>query len=545
MRIAAYYRVSTSRQADKDLSIPDQKRQVDDYCKHRDWTIVREFVEPGASGTIENRPAFQEMLGYVCQADRPVDAVIVHSFSRFFRDAFELEFQVRRLKRHNVALISITQEVSDDPQGDLIRSVITNFDAYSSAENAKHTLRGMQENARQGFWNGAKPPFGYKTIEAERRGDKIKKKLAIDEDEARQVKRIFDLYIQGDGANGPMGIKAIVNHLNERGILRRGRKFYVSNVHDILQRTAYIGTHHFNCIDSKTRKSKPRAEWIELTVPAIISKDQFAKVQKTLKAKRPTNTPPRVVSGPTLLTGLLKCGTCGGSMSLRTGKGGRYRYYACSTNARKGKSECPGRSIRMDFMDEVILQELRKKLFLPERLYVILAELMDRSENGKNELKSKLKGLQKEHKAKETALSNLYKAIEEGIVDFDDPQLRERIANTKAFRDELSVEVDLLTRQIHSSNPAITKAKLEAFATRMQAQLSGDNPAMQKAYLNLFIKQIILRDDEIEIVGSKQVLAQGANTPEKLSTTTVPSFVREWHALRDSNPCFRRERAAS
>jgi hypothetical protein len=45
-----------------------------------------------------------------------------------------------------------------------------------------------------------------------------------------------------------------------------------------------------------------------------------------LEARRPTRTPPRVVTGPTLLTGLVRCETCGGSMTIRTGKGGRYRY---------------------------------------------------------------------------------------------------------------------------------------------------------------------------------------------------------------------------
>lgn len=52
----------------------------------------------------------------------------------------------------------------------------------------------MKENARQGFWNGNKPPFGYDTIEAERRGDKAKKKLVINEAEATVVRHVFDLY---------------------------------------------------------------------------------------------------------------------------------------------------------------------------------------------------------------------------------------------------------------------------------------------------------------------------------------------------------------
>ncbi len=542
---ALYCRVSTSRQAEKDLSIPDQIRHARQYCEQRDWELVREFIEPGASATNDNRRVFQELIAFACGPDKPIDAVLVHSFSRFFRDDYEFETYRRRLKRHKVTLISMTQEIADDPQGNLIRSVLTGFDAYHSAETAKHTTRTMMENARQGYWNGGKPPFGYCTIEAEKRGDRVKKRLAIDEDEATLVRRIYDLYINGNGLSGPLGVKAIVEHLNSRGIKRRGKMFYVSHVHDILQRTIYTGTHYFNRLDSKTREIKPREEWIPVNVPPIIEQVVFDKVQRTLEAKRPQNTPPRVVSGPTLLSGLLKCATCGGSMVLRTGKSGQYRYYACSTCARKGKTACPGRSIRMDFMDDMILQELAQKLFTPERLYLTLQEIMDRSKGGKEALKQKLAQLKKEHSAKAAGLSNLYAAIEEGLIDLTDPQLKERITKTKAYRDELEEQVELLSRQISDDDLAITPEKLEAFAKLMREKFFGGNPGMQKAYLTLFIEQIMLNDNEVRITGSKHALAHAICTPEKLNTTKVPSFVREWYALRDSNPCYRRERAAS
>ncbi len=84
--------------------------------------------------------------------------ILVHSFSRFFRDQFQLEFYVRRLAKAGVRLVSITQELGDDPMSNMIRQIMALFDEYQSKENAKHTLRAMKENARQGFWNGALPP---------------------------------------------------------------------------------------------------------------------------------------------------------------------------------------------------------------------------------------------------------------------------------------------------------------------------------------------------------------------------------------------------
>ena len=156
-------RVSTGRQAEHDLSIPDQKAQTQAWVAQRGWSVVAEYVEPGASATDDKRPEFQRMIERACDGENAFDVIVVHSFSRFFRDAFGLEFYVRKLAKHGVRLVSITQELGDDPAQVMMRQVIALFDEYQSKENAKHTLRSMKENARQGFWNGSRPPLGYKT----------------------------------------------------------------------------------------------------------------------------------------------------------------------------------------------------------------------------------------------------------------------------------------------------------------------------------------------------------------------------------------------
>ncbi|MCG8446400.1 MAG: recombinase family protein, partial [Hyphomicrobiales bacterium] len=179
-RAALYLRVSTNRQAEHDLSIPDQRRQAERHCEAKGWRIVAEYVEPGQSATDDKRPEFQRMMDAALHGGSPFDVVLVHSFSRFFRDQFQLEFYVRKLAKADVRLVSITQDLGDDPMSNMIRQIMALFDEYQSKENAKHVLRAMKENARQGFWNGALPPIGYRTIEAEKRGAKNKKKLEID-----------------------------------------------------------------------------------------------------------------------------------------------------------------------------------------------------------------------------------------------------------------------------------------------------------------------------------------------------------------------------
>lgn len=108
------------------------------------------FVEPGPSGTDDLRPELQRMLDMATTDGTPFDVILVHSFSRFARDHFALEYHVRRLGRHNIRLVSITQDLGDDPMSVMVRQVFALFDEYQSKENAKHTLRAMQENARQG-----------------------------------------------------------------------------------------------------------------------------------------------------------------------------------------------------------------------------------------------------------------------------------------------------------------------------------------------------------------------------------------------------------
>jgi site-specific DNA recombinase len=227
-RAALYLRVSTMRQAEVDLSIPDQKLQTAAYCERQGWQVVSECVEPGASAMDDNRPAFQRMIERACDDDHPFNAIVVHSFSRFFRDAFGLEMYIRKLAKHGVRLVSITQELGDDPAQIMMRQVIALFDEYQSRENAKHVLRAMKENARQGFYNGSRLLLGFTLEEVEKRGHRTKKRIVVDPVEAEIVRLMFDLYAYGDGKSGPLGIKEITKHLNAKGYrTRMGSRFGV------------------------------------------------------------------------------------------------------------------------------------------------------------------------------------------------------------------------------------------------------------------------------------------------------------------------------
>ena len=535
LRAALYLRVSTARQAEHDVSIPDQKRQGEAYCEARGLQLVETFIEPGASATNDRRPEFQRMIEAGTSKPTPFDVVVVHSFSRFFRDHFELEFYVRKLAKNGVKLVSITQEMGDDPMHVMMRQIMALFDEYQSKENAKHVMRALKENARQGFWNGSLPPIGYRTVAAEQRGAKTKKKLEIDPLHADTVRLIYRLALEGDGTTGQMGVKNIVSYLNSRRIFTRdGGRWGIGQVHRILTRRTYMGEHEFNK-RSKTKELKPVSEIVTVPVPPIIDKDTFDTVQKLLKARNPKVMPARVISGPTMLTGLIHCAKCGGAMTIRTGKGGRYRYYACSMKARQGPTACSGMAVPMEKLDDLVVNHLEKQLLQPERLETVLAAALDRREEHAERRREHIAELNKRSAESELRLKRLYDAIESGVADLDDPALKDRIDGLKAIRDQAKADADRAQAMLQNSGQkAVTSQMLRKFATTARERIRLDGGGYRRDHLRALAQRVEVAEGEVRIMGSKSRLLQTLVAGSGVNS--VPTQGLKWRTGWDSNP---------
>ena len=535
VRAALYLRVSTGRQADNDLSIPDQRRQAKASCASRGWDIAAGYVEPGASATDDRRPEFQRMIEAATTKPPAFGVVLVHSFSRFFRDQFQLEFYVRRLAKNGVRLVSITQELGDDPMSNMIRQI----DEYQSKENAKHTLRAMKENARQGFWNGALPPIGYRIVEAaEQRGHRTKKTLEVDPIQAETVRLIFRLAREGSGSSGSMGVKSIAKHLNESSIRTRdGGRWGVDAVHKVLTRTTYVGRHRFNTKYWKTREHKPETEIVEMAVPPIIDAAEFEAVQALLKARSPALTAPRIVSGPTLLTGICFCAACGGAMTLRTGKSGRYRYYTCSTKARQGEIGCKGRTVPMEKLDSVVAEHIEHRLLQPKRLEQILARVLDRREERAERRTAHIAELRRRATEANAKLKRLYDAIENGIADVSDPMLKERVTELKAIRDQARTDAERAAGALDRLGPSITPQALKTFASQARRRMRTESGGYRRDHLRALAQRIEVDAKEVRIMGSKSELLRTlvAASSAKSATIGVPSSVPKWRTRHDSN----------
>lgn len=532
-RAAIYVRVSTSRQADHDLSMPDQINQCRAYCGRQGWEVVEVFEEPGASALDEERPIFQEMIYKSKRPDRPFEFVVVHSLSRFSRDSFHSEMYIRELGKVGVKLVSITQSLTPDPTGEMLRKLLNVFDEHQSRENAKHVHRAMSENARQGFWNGSQPPFGYRTIVAERRGNKDKKVLAINEPEARLVKAIFDKALGVDGR--PLGVKNIALWLTDQGYSRRGVPFSTGSVYEILTTTAYFGQHYFNRVDSRTRKPRPPSEWISLRVPAIISEETFNIVQGLLQSRSPKRVPPRVVNGPTLLAGIARCGHCRAALIQNTGKGGRYRYYCCSRKLKEGPRACEGLRIPMEELDSLVIAEVAKRVLEPSRLRQMLEGYLKASSEREGQAKERLTRLRHAQTDAKAGIARLLELAERGLMDADDPEMRERLVALKVRRDELGRQIADAQKHLSAAEPTITQAKIERVSALLRDKLHDGPAEARQAYARLMLQEVSVTKAEIRISGSKGALARAVSCDLDVPAPAVLSFVQEWRARKDSN----------
>jgi DNA invertase Pin-like site-specific DNA recombinase len=535
-RAALYARVSTGRQAEQDLSIPDQSAQMKAWCEARQIKVAACYVEPGASATDDKRAEFQRMIERTCDGEHAFDLIVVHSYSRFFRDAFGLEFYMRKLAKQGVKLVSITQELGEDPAQVMMRQVIALFDEYQSKENAKHVLRAMKENARQGFWNGARPPFGYRTVEAERRGARIKKKLVVDDVEAETVRLIFKLFLRGDQGSGPMGVKCIVNWLNVRGYRTRGgARWGLGPAHTLLTNPVYAGQMRFNLVEARSGRLKAEAEHVTAEIPAIIESTVFDEVQRLLKERNPRVTPPRVVNGPNLLTGLAFCASCNGAMTLKTGtsKSGKvHRYYSCSTCARLGKTACEGRAIAVDRLDGLVTGALVERLLHPERISVLLCAIAEKRANEAAAVNDRIGRLEREAQDAGERLTRLYRLVEDGVAELDD-LLKERIASLKADRERTHIALER-ARSASRSKIQISSVLIESFSKTMREKMTGGEIPFRKAYIGAIVDRIEVDTDTVRIIGQKDALEHGV-MHHSAPSFGVRSFVRKWRSLGESN----------
>lgn len=312
---ACYIRVSTDDQTE--LSPDTQIAEIQKYAKDHDIFLNKEFIymDEGVSGRkTKNRPAFQQMIGAAKHKPKPFDVILLWKFSRFARNQEEaIVYKSLLRKECEIDVVSITEPIDDSPFGSLIERIIEWFDAYYSIRLGEDVKRSMTEKARRGEMQTA-APFGY-----------VKKKgqpMEICESEARWVRYMFQAFADGSS------FFAIARHLNSQGVrTKQGNQFENRTIEYIIHNPIYIGYVRWTPEGSTVGKriwDSPATITEKSNHEPIISQDLWDACQDIL-AQRKANRKVRERPAETKhhwIVGLLKCGTCGSTMTYSAASNG-------------------------------------------------------------------------------------------------------------------------------------------------------------------------------------------------------------------------------
>lgn len=278
MNIVTYLRVSSEQQADRQLSIPAQREALEKYATAHGWHIVEEYIDEAKSAKNDERDDFQRMIADAQKPKKPFQAILVHKFDRFSRSRADHVIYKALLKKQGILVLSATERTEPEtPHGMLLEGMLEVISEFYNVNLTFETLKGMRENAEQGYHCGGRPPFGYRLI---RSGSKVNYELGPD-DEMKVIKQIFSFAAQG------MGGKKIARILNEQGI-PAGRKWLPSTILAILGNEAYIGYRVWNKKAEMSGRNRPQSEWIitENSHPAIIDKKLWDTAQSELLSRK-------------------------------------------------------------------------------------------------------------------------------------------------------------------------------------------------------------------------------------------------------------------
>lgn len=314
--VAAYIRVSTHMQ--EELSPDAQIRLIREYCKKNKYLLPDEyiFMDKGISGKkAEKRPEFMRMISLAKKKPVPFQSILVWKFSRFARNQEEsIVYKSMLRNKCGVDVVSITENTENSIYGGLIERIIEWMDEFYSVRLAEDVTRGMKENAMRGNFQ-ASPALGYRV---EQKGNPP----VIIEDQAETVRTIYRLY-----TTTTMGFYEIARYLNSLDLKTRNNgKFEARGIRYIIQNPIYKGYLRWNRSDSSSKNIKDESEWIirKGNFEPIISEEVWEMANNRFQREyRPRSGKP-VSKKRHWLSGLVKCSSCGASLSTSVHTDKRY-----------------------------------------------------------------------------------------------------------------------------------------------------------------------------------------------------------------------------
>ena len=517
--VALYARVSSDRQ-DVDLSVSAQMRALRDYAQKHGYLVAREYVDEAESGRIADRPQFQKMLNEASKPEAPFQEILVWKFSRFTRKREHAVAFKAMLRRRGVRVVSITEHADDSPTGKLLEAIIESVDEFYSENLAQEVTRGMREAASRGFWVTSYAPYGYKRVYVQD-GPKKRPTLELNPPAAAVVRRIFDMVLQGKS------ILDVTKTLNVEGIpTTNGKKWLKTTIHTMLANEAYTGAVVWG-IKAKDKADPVR---VEDAFPAIVSKREFQRAKKLLGSRAPKQVNPRRASSPYLLSGLLKCETCGKAMTAAEAKSGKYTYYVCHSLLKRGSGTCKTPRLNAKTFEKLIVDEIRANI-LTESNIRDLVKLLDEEMDGvASEQRERLESIEEELEEVKRRLGRIWQVIETTDIEMADAS--ERIKEHRDRKEKLEVAAEEARRLLKDRRQFLDSADtIATFAEDMSAFLKTSELTQTRAFVHSFVKEIEVKPGKAAIVYSiptpEDSPIGGADAAEIALTGRVRSSVRD------------------
>ena len=493
--VALYARVSSDRQ-DVDLSVSAQLRALRDYAQKNGYLVAREYVDEAESGRIADRPQFQKMLDEASKPEAPFQEILVWKFSRFTRKREHAVAFKSMLRRRGVRVVSITEQADDTPTGKLLEAIIESVDEFYSENLAQEVTRGMREAASRGFWVTSYAPYGYKRVYVQD-GPKKRPTLELDPPADAVVRRIFDMVLQGKS------ILDVTKTLNAEGIpTTNGKKWLKTTIHTMLANEAYTGAVVWGI------KAKDKAEpvRVEDAFPAIVSKREFQRAKKLLGSRAPKKVNPRRASSPYLLSGLLKCETCGKALTAAEAKSGKYTYYVCHSLLKRGSGTCKTPRLNAKTFEKLIVDEIRANI-LTESNIRDLVKLLDEEMDGvAAEQRQRLESIEEELEEVKRRLSRIWQVIETTDIEMADAS--ERIREHRERKEKLEIAAQEARKLLSDRRQFLDSADtIATFAEDMSEFLKTSELTQTRAFVHSFVK-------EIEVKPGKAAIVYSIPTPE-------------------------------
>jgi DNA invertase Pin-like site-specific DNA recombinase len=481
-RAIIYARVSTQRQADDGVSMESQIEQCRVKAHALGTEVVEVFRDDGVSGRSDKRPGFQAALAY-CAAHK-VSHFVCWSTSRFGRNLEEALKNAKQLLEWGTKAAYVHQDIDLDTDAGWMLGVMTGMmDEIYSRNVARDTLRSMITASRDGFFVGGRAPFGYRIERVGKRS-----KLAVHDDQAAIVRKMYALALD-EG----LGAQAVALRMNAAGLLREGKAWGKNSVMMILKNPSYMGVRLFNQIKFKTREAKPADEVVQVAShPAIVSKEDFEKVQAMMKDRTPHE-----VGGTAkscfAFTGLLKCGICGDQLQIKngTGRGKKiYNYYACLAH-KNGKPRCCLKPARADVFDTWMVDELLEKVLTITVVQKVIDDIKANGGKWAEERAMRRKALVKELREAEFKRDKIFEVME--TLGKDTPNLAGTVERLNVFHESIKdvqqALEDLETKQAPDYRLVEIDPEM-AVATIQRVIRACPDPKQLRMLMNTFVKQI-------------------------------------------------------